>query len=151
MKCLTVKQPWAEAIVRGIKDVENRSWPTNHRGLLLIHAGLSVDWNGVMRTKIRGPYSVGIIGFVEIVGCIRYSDSRWAEHGAWHWELQNAIRFERPIPCQGQQRLFPCPDPQAVIHQMRTTAQLREMPLDLLPDLSSPDERARPGLPSSCR
>lgn len=37
MKCLTVWQPWADLIVKGIKDVENRSRVTRYRGPLLIH------------------------------------------------------------------------------------------------------------------
>lgn len=40
---LTIKQPWAALIIAGIKDVENRSWTTPHRGLLLIHAGITDD------------------------------------------------------------------------------------------------------------
>ena len=38
MKTLSVRQPWANLIVRGIKDIENRSWKTNFRGRILIHA-----------------------------------------------------------------------------------------------------------------
>ena len=41
MKALTVLQPYAWAIVTGLKKIENRTWPTSHRGELLIHAGLS--------------------------------------------------------------------------------------------------------------
>jgi hypothetical protein len=41
MKALTVKNPWAWAIINGGKDVENRSRPTKHRGQLYIHAGLA--------------------------------------------------------------------------------------------------------------
>lgn len=39
MKAITVRQPWAECIARGVKLVENRSRPTTHRGPLAIHAG----------------------------------------------------------------------------------------------------------------
>jgi ASCH domain len=38
---LSVRQPWAWLIVNGVKDNENRSWRTDHRGPLLIHASLS--------------------------------------------------------------------------------------------------------------
>ena len=41
---LTVKQPWASAIIYGDKDIENRVWRTGYRGRLLIHAGKAVDW-----------------------------------------------------------------------------------------------------------
>ena len=43
MRAITIRQPWAELIVRGDKDVENRSWRTRHRGPLLIHAGARAD------------------------------------------------------------------------------------------------------------
>ncbi|MDA3812364.1 MAG: ASCH domain-containing protein [Spirochaetaceae bacterium] len=38
MKALSVRQPWANLIVHGIKDVENRSRRTNFRGRILIHS-----------------------------------------------------------------------------------------------------------------
>jgi len=38
MKIISIRQPWAALIVSGIKDVENRTWPTRYRGQLLIHA-----------------------------------------------------------------------------------------------------------------
>ena len=41
MKCLSILQPWAWAIIHGGKDVENRTWRTAYRGPLLIHASLS--------------------------------------------------------------------------------------------------------------
>jgi len=38
MKTLSVRQPWATLICSGIKTVENRTWKTDYRGKLLIHA-----------------------------------------------------------------------------------------------------------------
>jgi hypothetical protein len=38
MKALSIRQPWAWLIVHGFKPIENREWPTNHRGPTLIHA-----------------------------------------------------------------------------------------------------------------
>jgi hypothetical protein len=32
MRALSIRQTWAELIVHGIEDVENRSWLTHHRG-----------------------------------------------------------------------------------------------------------------------
>ncbi|WP_371031254.1 hypothetical protein [Pseudoclavibacter sp. JSM 162008] len=45
MRVLTVRQPWAWAIIHGGKDVENRSrnLAGGYRGPLAIHAGLSYD------------------------------------------------------------------------------------------------------------
>ena len=46
VRVLTVRQPWAWAIIQGGKDVENRSGPTKHRGPLLIHAGSAFEPDG---------------------------------------------------------------------------------------------------------
>jgi hypothetical protein len=40
MKVLTVRQPYAAAIMARLKTVEYRAWYTRHRGVLLIHAGV---------------------------------------------------------------------------------------------------------------
>jgi hypothetical protein len=37
-KVLSIKQPYAMLICAGIKTVENRTWKTDYRGKLLIHA-----------------------------------------------------------------------------------------------------------------
>lgn len=38
MKAITVRQPWAWAIIHAGKDIENRSWKTKTRGRVAIHA-----------------------------------------------------------------------------------------------------------------
>ena len=45
MKTLSIRQPFASLICRGIKTIENRSWDTTYRGQLLIHAsGKPLAW-----------------------------------------------------------------------------------------------------------
>ena len=39
MKAITVLQPWAWLLATGKKRCETRSWKTNYRGEILIHAG----------------------------------------------------------------------------------------------------------------
>ena len=46
MKALSIKQPWAWAIIHAGKNVENRTWATSYRGPLLIHAGKTFDHEG---------------------------------------------------------------------------------------------------------
>jgi hypothetical protein len=76
-KAISIKQPWAWAIIEGLKRVENRSWPTNYRGPLLIHAGLNEDhlgWLALDRMGIEFPDEVergGIIGMVDLIDCVR--------------------------------------------------------------------------------
>jgi activating signal cointegrator 1 len=42
MKILTLTQPWASLVALGAKHIETRSWSTNYRGPIAIHAGASL-------------------------------------------------------------------------------------------------------------
>jgi hypothetical protein len=114
---LSVRQPYAWLIVNGIKTLENRSWRTHYRGPLLIHASSNrVDLTEHVlarygaRGRVRMPppedYELGgIIGYVEIVDCVRRSDSVWKNPGGWGWVLANArpLKFKR---CKGAVGFF---------------------------------------------
>lgn len=43
MKALTLYQPWASLVAIGAKTIETRSWKTDYRGPLLIHAAKRWD------------------------------------------------------------------------------------------------------------
>ncbi|HCD33310.1 MAG TPA: hypothetical protein DER01_12950 [Phycisphaerales bacterium] len=97
MLCLSIRQPWAWLILNVGKDIENRSWPTNVRGRILIHASKgctraeywdAVDYaNIAVDEKYRGRGIAvpalkeiergGIVGSVEIVDCVNQSESKW--------------------------------------------------------------------------
>lgn len=42
MKAITLWQPWASLIALGLKTIETRSWDTNYRGDLYIHAAKKI-------------------------------------------------------------------------------------------------------------
>lgn len=108
MRVLTVKQPWAWAIIHGGKDVENRSWTTQYRGPLAIRAGkawvasAAGDINkrtgaGVPMVRAFGDpkYPLGaIIGIVDLVDVVTESESPWTDGSEYHWVLANP----RPLP-----------------------------------------------------
>ena len=73
MKALTLKQPWATLISEGLKEYEFRSWNTNYRGKLLIHAGLGIDKKEAIKYKYEYPKS-RIVALVELVDCIKIDD-----------------------------------------------------------------------------
>ena len=73
MKVLTLKQPWATLISEGLKEYEFRSWNTNYRGKLLIHAGLGIDKKDAIKYKYEYPKS-RIVALVELVDCIKIDD-----------------------------------------------------------------------------
>ena len=54
MKVLTLKQPWASLVANGYKIYEFRSWKTNYRGEILIHAGCGVDKEWLDKVKDYG-------------------------------------------------------------------------------------------------
>lgn len=125
MKALTVKQPWSSLIIRGGKDIENRAWRTNYRGVVAIHSSAKLERSemedacGLMRGFVPrfsaerfelDIFPVGVIlGTVEIVDCVKTSDSPWF-CGDFGFVLRNAVAFERPIPCRGALLFWDVPE-----------------------------------------
>ncbi len=76
MKALTVKQPWATLISEGIKKYEFRSWKTNYRGKILIHAGAGIDKEKLKEFKklnLEFPKK-RIVAVAEIEDCLELTD-----------------------------------------------------------------------------
>lgn len=118
MKCVTLWQPWAGAVVMAGKDVENRTWPTRFRGPLLIHAGRRIERDPLIQRHLGGlelarPQGA-ILGLTELRGCSRITDCQlpWAT-GPWCWLLgppEHVLIFREPVPWRGAQGLFEVPD-----------------------------------------
>ena len=53
MKALSLWQPWASLMAEGAKKIETRSWQTNYRGLVAVHA--SKTWNSELRIITMQP------------------------------------------------------------------------------------------------
>lgn len=103
---LSVRQPWADALIYGGKPVENRPKRGRHRGWTMIHAsagmtgleatqfnrfcedrGLSRDWQARLNPFVRRG---GIIGLVRISDCVDGHPSPW-------WIGPHAFVCEEPI------------------------------------------------------
>lgn len=135
MKTLTVRQPWAWAIAKGYKPIENRGWTTAHRGILAIHTAKvwDTDAMGAMHTVVRIlreqflpvprnladelPLSdVGVIVatvyLVDICTASLHSENLscacgpWAQPGSAHWKLESARRLSSPIEATGRLGLW---------------------------------------------
>lgn len=110
-KALTIKQPWAWAIIEAGKDVENRSRRTHYRGPLFVHAGLQDSLEGWEWLDEMGiplpvdPPTGGIIGLVDLVDCVQGHDSPWAMEGYYHWIVENPRRREF-VPMSGKLSMF---------------------------------------------
>lgn len=107
MKTLTVRQPWAGAIVHQTKRVENRSWALpakQHDARILIHAGAQLDKSAKIYGPNLGVYGA-IIGTVTLTGCHWSDDGQccgpWGFEKAYHWTLADVTPLETPVPCKG--------------------------------------------------
>ena len=119
IRALSIRQPWAHAILHLGKDVENRVWSTLYRGPILIHASGRLESNAheVLSQYVDEPSSEKtlrnlptgcIVGVVDLVNIIEASKSKWAGRGQLHWILQNPKPIE-PIECKGRLGLWTPP------------------------------------------
>jgi hypothetical protein len=130
---LTVHQPHAHALVTGIKRIENRSWHTDYRGPLLIHAA-----KALVTLREFGPFDdpsnppqfedgtplpppeemkATLGSIVGVVHLDRTEDFNPRKHrrlsfacGPVLWHVSQARAFTRPIPCTGQLGLWRVPE-----------------------------------------
>jgi hypothetical protein len=122
---LSVRQPWAWAIIHGGKDIENRTWrrwPGIWPARIAIHAAKAAVslaeycearafmWErGDLLKNRRCPLHAaldrgGIIGSVELVDIVTASDSPWFE-GPYGYVLRDPQPCEF-IPCRGALGFF---------------------------------------------
>lgn len=132
MKALTICQPHAHFIAHGPKRVENRTWRTDYRGPLLIHAGKSRKYlRGCGTAHIFRCYGLAppsadtampfgaIIAVCDLIDCVRLQDVHHDHpgvcptdfiEGPWCWIIDHVRRLPEPIPFTGRQMLFDVPD-----------------------------------------
>ena len=123
MKVLSIKEPFASLIKNKIKFVETRSWKTNYRGEIYIHASLSLWKISTERDKKlkdylgdKSPEYGSIICKCNLVDCI-YMTKEYVENiknnnpqeylcgnyqeGRYAWVLDNIEPIE-PIKAKGE-------------------------------------------------
>lgn len=139
MKAITVRQPWAWAIIYGGKDVENRTRNIagSYRGPLVIHAGKThdedeyYDVQNLLPGGVEIPDSLAfgcVIGVVDLVDvhqgdCITIDTyccedceqrvrtcSPWAELKSHHLVLENPRPLPIPSQYPGRLGLWELPD-----------------------------------------
>ena len=90
MKALTLSQPFASLIAAGHKFVENRTWPTAHRGQRALHAGKGTQY--LSRSEVAQS-AQGVIAICHLAACLPLSTilshaERWPEaiaYGGYTW------------------------------------------------------------------
>lgn len=128
MKALSLTQPWATAITLGIKTMETRSWCTNYRGPLAIHAskafpGWAKDFAETEHTLGRLPARLPLGAIVamadlidvlwtgEVVHDITAVERLYGDYspGRCAWKLENVRALTTPVSCRGYQGLWTPP------------------------------------------
>ncbi len=141
MKALSIRQPWAELILQGRKTIELRTWPTNYRGRIAIHAGQTLK-EAACAAYGLDPASLtrgALVGTVEIVEMVTLDDQLWEALRDQHlglgpfpgdllgWRLANPQRLPEPIPMPGHLGLFSIPD-ELVLSPRRETMPVSRQP-----------------------
>jgi len=129
MKAITICQPYAYLITLPAghphaKRVENRTWETRHRGLILIHAGKSREWEKTWphmdEIDPRDLHYGAIVAAATLIACPHVSQVRafdpakplgWVRdhlhtEGPFCWVLYEVRPLAVPIPCPGAQGLW---------------------------------------------
>lgn|SRR5574341_705906 len=121
MKCLSIKQPFAELIVIGKKTIELRTWNTKFRGEFLIHASQKLDkeicqlYDIDTDSLVRGA----VIGKAVLYDVKEYKSkrefladknrhlvpARYADH-KYGFMIKDAVRFDKPIYMLGRLGFF---------------------------------------------
>ncbi len=97
VRALSIRQPHAEAIMRGVKKIEYRSGPTKIRGRILIYASLG-RYSAKDESELMADYGIRdttcgdlprgvLIGTVELFDC---------DGGNWH--VRKPERAEKLVP-----------------------------------------------------
>ena len=131
MRVLSVSQPWAQLIVRGMKLREVRGWGTEYRGRIAIHAASKAPpfdvvaeasrnvavaaWFAVQRWRSRDdllalPRSA-IVGAVDVTDVRRApTDAGGDEAPAWIFTLGDPVEIAAISGISGKQRLWTLDD-----------------------------------------
>lgn len=99
---LSVRQPWAELILKGKKQGEFRTYPTSVRGRVYLYASKTVgeaERKVFKQMGVKETVPVGkIVGSVDILGCVPATEV-WedAPKTLWVWVLAYPKRLRTPV------------------------------------------------------
>ena len=122
MKCLSLKQPFAELLVSGKKTIELRKWNTKFRGKFLIHSSKNLDKERAISLNIdyTNLSQGAIMGTAELYDIKQYkSNSDFERDKNKHYAdikkfdsykfgfmVKNAHKSRTPMPYSGRLRFF---------------------------------------------
>lgn len=105
IRCLSIQQPYAEWVVAGLKRIENRSWSSEYRGPLLIHASArkpsldkwaradaeAIDQKIDELNNLPTGCIIGCVEFADVISRVR-EDGRVRGPGEFLKEIQKRLK-----------------------------------------------------------
>lgn len=115
MKAISLWQPWASLIADGLKTIETRPRPWNHKGLVAIHAAKHVD-RPACRMFGYDPDKIprgAVVAIAHMDGCQQFAsnDPRTDAYGdftagRYGYFLHSVRKLPLPIPAKGKQGIW---------------------------------------------
>lgn len=133
MKAITLWQPWASLLAAGIKKNETRTWGTQYKGTLYIHAAQKViNVPSAIQLATKEKLKIyahqlpkgQFVGIVNLRGCKRlpsmggkyldeyeYLEQLLGDYGwgRFVWFCEDHQRIS-PVECRGRQGIWTIPD-----------------------------------------
>jgi hypothetical protein len=116
--CLSIRQPWAELILRGRKKVELRFWSTRHRGWTWLHTGKTADEAAREEFGLPPLFTGGFLGAFLLRDVVSLDDERWDAWRSVHldagpfqvdsfgWVIGQVAELSHPLAAPGKRGLY---------------------------------------------
>lgn len=140
MRAISLWQPHAALVARGLKQYETRGWSIEYRGPIAIHAAKRkfkpAEYSREMRAQMLqdgvDSYSFvygAVLCIVDLVDCIRANEIRGtlsarefmygnydeSEGPRFGWKLENVRVLDKPVVLAGHQGIFHWADGERVL------------------------------------
>jgi hypothetical protein len=120
LKCLSLRQPYAELVAAGRKTIKTRTWNTNFKWKFLIHASKTIDEESCNILSIDSSKLIkgALIGLAFLYDVKKYDNEQdfvvdKNKHFSVNYSepkygflLEDAKKFKKPIPVRGQLGFF---------------------------------------------
>jgi ASC-1-like (ASCH) protein len=120
LKCLSLRQPYAELVVAGRKTIETRTWKTNFRGKFLVHASKVIDRESsdILNINCSKLTRGAVIGLAFVYDVKKYStkqdfiadkDKHFSSifsEPKYGFLLKDTMKLNKPIPLAGKLGFF---------------------------------------------